>query len=350
MKNPSKEDLLGYALGALDADQQLLVQQSIDQDANTEEQLIEIKASLAPLELLEGGSGARPGLARRTCEMLAIVQKETRRESSSDAALPDPLPSPGEAVPNQSMMSPSTRSEFSQGIFRSSWSLNDLLVAGACAAVLAGLLFPAISYTRFYSNRAGCQQNMVNLGSAFQSYSNIHDGQFVAIPASGNCAVTGIFAPTLKDSGLLADSSLACPGSNRQSPVFVPSLKTIQNSQGERLSHYHQVMGGDYGYTMGYYAGNQYVSPTDVGRSHFILCADKPSPMNEGFRSNNHGGNGQNCLFEDGRYEFVTGHAYGNDPIYKNDYDMVAAGAHANDSVIGASHNTPTHFKTALFE
>ena len=349
MKNPSKEDLLGYALGALDANQQLLVQQSIDQDANIEEQLIEIKASLAPLELLEGGSGATPGLARRTCEMLAAVQKEARHEATA-SPLSEPRALPVEAMPGSSVMSPSTRSEFSQGIFKSSWSLNDLLVAGACAAVLAGLLFPALSYTRFYSNRSGCQQNMINLGSAFQSYSDIHDGQFVAIPTSGNCSVTGIFAPTLKDAGLLADASLACPGSNRQSPVFVPSLKTIRNSQGERLSHYHRSMGGDYGYTMGYYADNQYVSPTDVGRSHFILCADKPSPMNEGFRSSNHGGNGQNCLFEDGRYEFVTGHAYGNDPIYKNDYDMVAAGAHANDSVIGASHNTPTHFKTSLFK
>ena len=116
VKNPSKEDLLGYALGALDANQQLLVQQSIDQDANIEEQLIEIKASLAPLELLEGGSGARPGLARRTCEMLATVQKEARRESTA-SPLSEPLALPVEAMPGSSVMSPSTRSEFSRGVF-----------------------------------------------------------------------------------------------------------------------------------------------------------------------------------------------------------------------------------------
>ncbi|MCH2180961.1 MAG: hypothetical protein MK108_03060 [Mariniblastus sp.] len=346
MNNPSKEDLLGYVLGALDADQQQQVQQSIDQDPQIEDELIEIKASLAPLELLESRSGARPGLARRTCESLAILQKTEARESAADSHPDEPALSPASRERSLQQMSP----EFATGTLRSRWSLNDLLVGIACAAVMVGLLFPAISYTRYYSNRAGCQENMISLGSAFQSYSDIHDGQFVAIPTSGNCAVTGIFAPTLKAAGLLSDDHLACPGSNREAPVFVPSLQTIEGSRGERLSYYHQIMGGDYGYTMGYYANEQYVAPTDVGRSHFILCADKPSPMNEGFRSSNHGGVGQNCLFEDGHYQFVKGHAYGHDPIYKNDYDMVAAGAHANDSVIGASHNAPTHYKMSLIE
>ena len=344
MKNPSKEDLLGFALGALDADQQQEVQQSIDQDPHIEERLIDIKASLVPLELLDSGSGSQPGLARRTCEMLAVVQKNEALQSSidsTDETLATKTPQTSGKV---------MRSENSHNSLRSSWSLNDLLVTGACAAILAGLLFPAISYTRFYSNRAGCQENMISLGTALQSYSDIHDGQFVAIPTSGNLAVTGIFAPTLKSAGLLVDEQLACPGSQRQSPVFVPSLDTIKNSKGERLSYYHQIMSGDYGYTMGYYVNDQYISPTDVGSSHFILCADKPSPMNEGLRSNNHGGSGQNCLFGDGSYKFVSGHAYGNDPIYKNDYDMVAAGAHANDCVIGASHNTPTHYSMANFK
>jgi hypothetical protein len=346
VKNPSKEDLLGYVLGALDADQQQQVQRSIDQDSQIEDQLIEIKASLAPLELLDSGSGSQPGLARRTCEMLAVLQKREPDKLTADSKQAEPAL----ALTAANRPTKLTHTEASHGMLRSSWSLNDLLVASACVAVLAGLLFPAISYTRFYSNRAGCQENMISLGTAFQSYSDIHDGQFVAIPAAGNCAVTGIFAPTLKAAGLLSDDSLACPGSDRESPIFVPSLKTIEGSQGERLSYYHQIMGGDYGYTMGYYVNDQYVSPTDVGRSHFILAADKPSPMNEGLRSNNHRGTGQNCLFEDGRYEFVKGHAYGNDPIYKNDYDMVAAGAHANDSVIGASHNTPTHYLMSIIE
>ena len=344
MNNPSKEDLLGYVLGALDADQQQQVQQSIDQDPQIEDDLIEIKASLAPLELLENGSGSRPGLARRTCESLAILQKTEIGEATADPHPDEPALSPASRRrPTQSM-----NPEMATGTLRSSWSLNDLLVGVACAAVMVGLLFPAISYTRYHNNLAGCQKNMISLGSAFQSYSDIHDGQFVAIPTSGNCAVTGIFAPTLKAAGLLSDDQLACPGSNREAPVFIPSLQTIEGSQGERLAHYQQSMGGDYGYTMGYYVNDRYVPPTDVGRSHFILCADKPSPMNEGFRSGNHGTVGQNCLFEDGHYQFVKGHAYGNDPIYKNDFDMVAAGAHANDSVIGASHNTPTHYKMSV--
>ena len=70
MKQPSQEELLGYVLGALDAQEQRNVQQLIDQNPELEEQLLEIKNSLLPLDCLDT-SGPRPGLARRTCEMVA---------------------------------------------------------------------------------------------------------------------------------------------------------------------------------------------------------------------------------------------------------------------------------------
>ena len=63
VNNPSQEDLLGFVLGALDADQQQQVQQLIDQDPDLEEQLLDLKSALAPLELIDTVSGERSTMA-----------------------------------------------------------------------------------------------------------------------------------------------------------------------------------------------------------------------------------------------------------------------------------------------
>ena len=70
MNPSSQDDLLGYLLGALDAQEQRDLQQKIDNDPALEESLLDLKAALVPLDSLDA-KGYRPGLARRTCEAVA---------------------------------------------------------------------------------------------------------------------------------------------------------------------------------------------------------------------------------------------------------------------------------------
>ena len=359
MTQPTQEDLLGYLLGALDAEQERAIQQSIDLNPQLEEQLLELKSTLAPLELLATPTGSQPGLARRTVEMLALYQNaaealettpsEPSNLSSTGSRLELPRTTLATSSTNRQRMSPATHRP--DRPLRSGWSINDFLVLAAGLAVLAAIGFPALSYSRFAADRSDCQSNLVSLNKAFQEYSDINGGKFVAIPLSGNRAVSGIFAPALKEAGLLEnDDLLACAGSDRSNPVHIPTFDTLDNATGPQLAYLQQTMSGDYGYALGYLQGDVYVPPQDLGRSNAILLADRPSPANEGFASQNHRGAGQNCLFEDGHWEFVTGFAYGEDPIYKNDLNVVAAGIHLNDIVIGASHNHPVHFQTAIMK
>ena len=60
-------------------------------------------------------------------------------------------------------------------------------------------------------------------------------------------------------------------------------------------------------------------------------------------QSANHGGRGQNVLFESGRVGFVTSprSTARSDHFFLNDDGQVAAGTHAEDSVIGSSHTGP---------
>ena len=283
MKTPSQEDLLGYVLGALDAQEQRDLQQLIDNSPEIEEQLIEIKAALVPLDYVET-SGPRPGLARRTCEAVANWQKDaqpvpltsfeaTAIESSIDTCLQAADSMDSETVATvrpaigERMLHPST------------WSLPDVLAGIALIAIVSGILFPTISYNRYASRLTDCQNNLRQVGMAFNDFSSINDGGYVAIPSDGNLAVSGCFGPILKDRGLLDDSWLACAGiAASVPPVHIPSCQQVNNASCEQeINHYHQNMAGHYGYTMGYRDRDRYCSPRNLGRSNVVLVSDRPS-------------------------------------------------------------------------
>ncbi len=380
MNHSSQQDLLGYVLGALDAQEQRDLQQQIDNDPALEESLLDLKAALAPLDSIDS-KGYRPGLARRTCE--AVANWDTESATSRLAFLdqtnidweegcelqPNPTPAPAAAVePSEHNTNtvaevatvgnsitedsasvtapvdtePQLNTLASGGEFKiSSWSMRDMLVGVAALAVLAGLLFPALNYSRNQGRLAACQNNLRQVGMAFMDYSSIHEGGFVAIPGQGNLAASGCYGPILKDAGLLKnDSLLACAGLVDVAPVVIPSVEQVEAAETEtQRSHYRKTMGGHFGYSMGYKDGDRYQAPR-AGIADVVLLADQPSSRSDR-QSLNHGGDGQNCLFGDGRVMFVSGPAYGEDLVYENDRGIVGPGTHALDSVIGPSHLSP---------
>ena len=381
MNPSSQDDLLGYLLGALDAQEQRDLQQKIDDNPALEETLLDLKAAIGPLDCLDT-KGYRPGLARRTCE--AVANWDTESAASRLAFLdqneidweegcelqPNQTPAPAAAVePSEHNTNTvaevatagNSITEDSASVIASadtepqlntlaggsefeisSWSMRDMLVGVAALAVLAGLLFPALNYSRNQGRLAACQNNLRQVGMAFMDYSSIHEGGFIAIPDQGNLAASGCYGPILKDAGLLKDDSLlGCAGLVDVAPVVIPSVEQVEAAETEtQRSHYRKTMGGHFGYSMGFQDGDRYQAPR-AGIADVVLLADQPSNRSDR-QSLNHGGDGQNCLFGDGRVMFVSGPAYGEDLVYENDRGIVAPGTHALDSVIGPSHLSPT--------
>ncbi len=191
-----------------------------------------------------------------------------------------------------------------------------------------------------------CQDNLRQIGTALAQYSRLHEDYFPQVPDRGRLAAAGIYAPTLMHDGFLPDSRrVVCPTSPLASdPQFhVPTtgeLLLVESS--EELDYLRGAMGGSYGYTLGYVEGNQYQSTKNLHRPYFAVMADAPGEAPQ-HQSINHGGRGQNVLFEDGRVVFYTTSrpSYGLDDIFVNDKGVVAAGTHRNDSVIGASRAVP---------
>jgi hypothetical protein len=353
VKKPSQEDLLGYVLGAMDAQEQRNIDEVLDQNPQLEDDLLEVKNRLLPLDHLDSG-GPRPGLARRTCEFVATLQRDREIPAIGDASdqtsTLDPSTPTATATVLASVQNPNEEDALCLGRDRdlgadswtSKWSLPNMLVTAAALAVFAGLVFPALSYSRYQARLASCQNNLQKIGHAFLKFSDMHEGNFVPIPTEGKLAASGCYGPILKQHGLLEeDSLLSCAGIADDSPTHIPTIAQLQAADGMQLISLKKSMGGDFGYSMGYQENGTYRSPQNVGRTNVVLLADAPSNTLPGRRSSNHGRSGQNCLFEDGRVQFISGHSVGRDAIYENDYGIVAPGSHPDDSVIAPSHLSP---------
>ena len=358
MNSPVQEDLLGYVLGALDATEERDIQQKIEQDPALQEEVRKLKASLVPLDFLDAPSGLRTGLARRTCEWVAGTTKNPDFTESTNyvdhlatladdqavnetaaAQSTDNVDFDNSNVDDQKVTLSPSRFEL---LHPQTWSMTDAIAGIAIVAVLSGILFPTLSWQRFNSRKLACQDNLRNVGMALMQYSDNHGGQFVAIPSAGKLSASGLFAPMLKDAGLIEDDRVfSCAGVDQDAPVFIPSLAQLESADGEQLDYLKRNMAGHFGYSMGYTDGNEYRPLTNSGLTNTVLVADRPSFKQPDRRSMNHGAWGQNCLFGDGRVEFIKGDSVGEDAIFVNDYGVVAPGTSPRDSVIAPSHLSP---------
>ena len=358
MKHPSQEDLLGYVLGALDAQEERDLQEQIDAKPEIEEQLLELRHAMSPMESLTfGDTGSRPGLARRTCELVANLNKHGKQElfgeSDADSDLlgstdSDPIREMFDDAPAEdAKLEPASSSSFSFSrmtdrlVHPGSWSRVDMLACVAIMAIFASILMPAISQSRFNSRIVSCQRNLTQVGSAMLVYSNINSRNFINVSGANNVAMNaGLFAPVLKDSGLIEDDSLfACAGRLEPEPLRIPSIQQIRAAEGPQLGELMRRMGGHFGYSLGFlHEDGNYSAPRNDGSAHTIVIADMPSADLPGRGSDNHAGKGQNCFFADGHVEFVSTHTIGNDAIYENDLGIVGPGIGEHDNVIAPCH------------
>ena len=109
-------------------------------------------------------------------------------------------------------------------------------------------------------------------------------------------------------------------------------------------------MGGDYGYSFGYYENGVYQGHKHRGRKHFALMADAPQEEQPGCRSTNHEGRGQNVLFDDFHVSFLTNCCLADhgDHIFHNAHGYIGAGVHVDDSVIAQSGARVVWFKVEM--
>jgi anti-sigma-K factor RskA len=142
-----REQLVGYALGALDDTEQSEIEQRLSVDPELRRALESVQQSLEPLVESYEEYEAPPGLAATAC---GYVAEEASRLDSIQ---------PGLSRAHDALHA------------RSRWALADWVVmVGICAAALC-LFFPAIANSRFLARVTACQDNLRQLGTSLVQYS-----------------------------------------------------------------------------------------------------------------------------------------------------------------------------------
>jgi len=312
-----RDDLLGYLLGSLEPDEVERVEEALRHDPQLQRELEVLHECFVPLEADAGHVDPPAGLARRTCQHVTV---ETVR---------------------------ATRVETSGG--RSRWQFQDFMVAAGILVAASMLFFPAVSHSRFQAQLAMCQNNLRMIGHGLSNYSHAHASVFPAAKSHDGRVLPSAFAVLLTRNGYLEGAHVfVCPStaSDERSCFRLPTTDEIDRCNQGEINRLAREIGGSYAMTSGYTDARGYHDPCDLGRSTFALVADAPCLERSEHQSSNHGGDGQNVLFEDGHVAFLRNclceAGTGGDDIFRNDAGQIGVGNHRDDSVITSRPINPS--------
>jgi len=350
-----REELIGYLMGALDAESQATVEQQLQADPHLRSDLDALRRSFRVLQgpatearlsdEVRVTSWVEPpmGLAERTC---CFVFEQVDINPCQ--------PAWGEKSPPEDGHVGSAR-EIKETLFRpapepsppsTQWSMADaFVVAGVC--ITAALLFaPTLITSQIVAQRNLCAFRLRELGNALQVYSAAHQGDFPIVEARGPRAFAGVYAPTLVADNLLVDPTLIlCPEScaaDPKLPCFLPSLPQIDRASAAELYALRSTAGGNFAYALPYRnERGEIVSRKNLGESHTAVLGDLQPTLISKPAAGRHGGLGGNCLFQDSRVNYQKYFRLGMDDLYRNDRGMIEAGQSIQDQVLAPSSASP---------
>lgn len=327
-----RERLVSYLLGELSPSEAAQVEHEVEQDPQLAKQLDHLR------DCLFGGdceSELPSGLADRTADSVHDLVLGLERPIDCDGPADDGLISSTDA--------PTATCQF---------TLVDAGVAVGVVLALGMMLLPALQESRVAARRAACKNNLARIGQALTLYAEQHNGLFPHIEPGENA---GMFAFKLANDQtidrdelsrlILCNSSpLAEEVANGTFTVQVPKPSDLNNADPASLRAMRKSMGGSYAYRLGYLDGQLYMPIKNGRNSRSPLLSDAPNPGRCGrWQSLNHGGCGQNVLFEDGSVSYRSNCFLPavDDNIFVNTVGKPAAGRKWNDSVLVSSEVTP---------
>jgi hypothetical protein len=311
MTDLSDQQLLGYLLGALDDEEQEWLDARLEHDPRCREELTRWRKRLAPLVALRPEFEPPPGLAERTCRLVAAKGpvRAAAVEQRSGCMTPD-YSTPGR-----------------RGL--AAWP--DLIAVGLVLMVTFTLILPAIDGSRLLSRVASCQNGLQQYGLALEQYGRAHGDALNRLASGGRLTTAGLFASELLKQGAAAandrplcpDAWLAAQGMNgwislrsRAGALDNPEAAAARTFLAvERLPRWdnrplrEQRSADDPDATDTDWPGTWRDGMTDGPRlaplATAALLADAPSVDLPGQLPESHGGQGRNLFFEDGHVEFV---------------------------------------------
>ncbi|MEE2642017.1 MAG: hypothetical protein VX768_15425, partial [Planctomycetota bacterium] len=252
----------------------------------------------------------------------------------------------------------------------SSWSVMDLIVGAVVCFVVAAVLLPSISNSRFQANLLKCEDNLRQIGYSMASIADSHEGRLVVPEAettgqwNASLFVEKMFASELANDTAQficpsdparektaeickqawSEIHLALPEQQVPSPTelvnkgdadaSIPQPFLTTDPVAGRLDTLRQSEAacGSYGFPAPQVAStsarlksgltsaplqsglpgsdrfrsNEFEAIRVPSSPYLVLCADAACFENPGYRSRNHGGRGQNVLLGDLSVDYIT--------------------------------------------
>jgi prepilin-type processing-associated H-X9-DG protein len=316
------DKLVGYLLHALDDGESRAVESYLETHPDARARLKRLRQALEPLEADRADPAPPADLVVRT---LARVAEHVCTD------LPKaPVPAPTAVL-----------------AVRSWWRRADVLVAACLVVMAVGIGLPVLYRLNSQSSGAvmlACQNNLRTFYTGLNAYRETH-GRFPDVAQQAPRDVAGMVVPVLAEAKLLPpDFSVRCPavGPHVGCQFTLTSLRTMPADEFETKA---PALAQGYAYSLGYRdeTGEYHAPDRRTPASAWPILADRPPAEAAPGNSINHAGTGQNVLFLDGHVRFATLRTVGGgeDDIFLNNAQRVAAGVGPHDVVLGYSAARP---------
>jgi hypothetical protein len=302
MRDPTPQQLLGYLLGALDDEEQECFDRRFEQDEEFRRKLWEWRRRLPPFEALRPDFEPPPGLAERTCRIVA-------------ACAPAPLE---EETPWRGM---SAHSALPVRAARTSWyDVAALFVVLLTAGIL---ILPAVLNSRLRARVTLCQDHLRQFGQALAQYSHAQNGAIAQLAGDGRLTLAGIFAAKRIKDGIASDAGeMVCPDSwlaIQNVPCYLPPMpvptgipihpspsdQTCGARDGPILADTKLGDCPDFRLIENETASSDTRMKTGTVLSSVLLVDAPLVDLTAQAALDTHGGQGRNVFFEDGRVSFL---------------------------------------------
>jgi len=316
-----EENLIGYALDALDDEERAAVEAYLEANPEGRAQLETLRAFLAPLEEDREQPEPPRGLVLNT---LARIAEQTCPR------LPQAPPVPA-----------------SHPVVRVWWRRADVLAASVLVLVSVALGVSWLVSTRQKTQVVECKETLHTFHRSLSAYADQHNGAFPKIHPEGHpLGVAGSFVSVLEFEGAVRTT---CPAQNAPGTARrIVTERELRQLHEKNREEYNRVAGNlcpGYAYSLGYLRGEELVGlRRGEVEDRLPILADRPPPGAKlPGNSPNHGGKGQNVLTVGGSVQFVTTWqvGVGADDIYLNLNLKQKAGLKPVDTVLGASDVSP---------
>lgn len=356
MKKISEQDLIGYALGALDAIEEQAISSALRQDLTLRERLAEVEEKLTNLPDRFVEIDPPKSLLDKTLNTISIVAATLGHSDVPEVA-------PKQRKSNRSIPNRFSPDSDVSVIKKSNWSLMDLVVSCSVCLVFAAILLPSIASSRFQSDMLYCQNNLRTIGYSLASIADSYDGKLEVVRTDNQIDV-GQYVRLMIESELSADSNgMICPGDPLKEQtktqyeaawfqtaaqrtcagveLVTPEMEgsnSLTDSNHPQQWQNSLAACGSYGYAVPARIANssrleKMVVPSSTDQ---VLAGDAPCSSSPGFQSLNHGSKGQNVLYGDLSVSYIHDSAYlpSGDHIYLNNQGEVQPGFSLKDNLL----------------